>query len=199
MYGSASKVVSLDDPSFYTFSNDIFITKTHVRALNQPTQKCIQEINAINTSACIAGFIEQQVGCNANIMGNQYSEDNPCNTKAQLLALANVSSMLSQANENDLYDMTGCLSPCEKNQYSLFKGPIEKIVAHWSHDTLGELHLRFIIEDSTYKEEEQYIIYDMNSFIADVGGYMGLLLGSSLLSLYNEIESLFRKLISITF
>ena len=43
------------------------------------------------------------------------------------------------------------------------------------------------IDDKFFIEEEQYYVYDFNSFFADVGGYMGLLLGSSLLSIYDEI------------
>ena len=49
--------------------------------------------------------------------------------------------------------------------------------------------------EKSYREEEQYVIYDTDSFFADVGGYMGLLLGSSLFSLYNEIEALMKRLL----
>ena len=35
----------------------------------------------------------------------------------------------------------------------------------------------------------QYIIYDMNGFIADVGGYLGLLLGQSIYGLYDIITN----------
>ena len=34
----------------------------------------------------------------------------------------------------------------------------------------------------------QYVIYDYSSFIADVGGYLGLLLGQSLYSFYLMME-----------
>jgi hypothetical protein len=34
---------------------------------------------------------------------------------------------------------------------------------------------------------EEYMLYDNGSFIADFGGYLGLLLGASLLSLIEEI------------
>ena len=51
-----------------------------------------------------------------------------------------------------------------------------------------QLHLEFRILDSSTKVEEQYILYEMDSFIADVGGYMGLLLGISLLSIYRAAE-----------
>ena len=39
-------------------------------------------------------------------------------------------------------------------------------------------------------EEEQYVIYDGNSFLADVGGFLGLVLGSSMLNIYDEVVGL---------
>ena len=36
----------------------------------------------------------------------------------------------------------------------------------------------------------QYIIYDGNSFVADVGGYLGLLVGQSLYGLYDVMATL---------
>ncbi len=39
----------------------------------------------------------------------------------------------------------------------------------------------------------QYVIYDTNSLIADVGGYLGLLLGHSMLSLFGNVVEWCRK------
>ena len=50
------------------------------------------------------------------------------------------------------------------------------------------------MDDRTIVEEEQYVIHDLYSFFADIGGYMGLLLGSSLLSLYDEAVGLLKFL-----
>ena len=38
---------------------------------------------------------------------------------------------------------------------------------------------------------EEYLLYGLDSFIADVGGFLGLLLGASLLSLIEEILDIF--------
>ena len=54
--------------------------------------------------------------------------------------------------------------------------------------------MTFRIKDKIVNVRKQYVIYDSNSFIADVGGFMGLLLGFSLLSIYDEIEGLIKKL-----
>ena len=87
--------------------------------------------------------------------------------------------------------MTGCLSACEKDRFEIRMSQITETVSNKTSE-YGEVELWLYISmrETSYVQEEQYIIYDHNSFIADVGGYMGLLLGSSILSLFDEVESL---------
>ena len=91
--------------------------------------------------------------------------------------------------------MTGCLSSCKKDQYSI---AVDPAITETAWEELGEVpcqvHIQFRILDSSYKVEEQYILYEMDSFIADVGGYMGLLLGFSLLSIYMAFEDCIGKI-----
>ena len=42
----------------------------------------------------------------------------------------------------------------------------------------------------------QFVTYDANDFIADVGGYLGLLMGQSILALYDLGNEYFKKYIS---
>ena len=42
-----------------------------------------------------------------------------------------------------------------------------------------------LISPQRYNEQTQYFTYDIKSFVADFGGYLGLLLGSSLLTFYD--------------
>ena len=70
---------------------------------------------------------------------------------------------------------------------------------HIKHSiTEQELILEVVITERSYEEREQYIIYDTSSFIADVGGYMGLMLGVSIMSIYNNAETLLKKLLRKT-
>ena len=80
-------------------------------------------------------------------------------------------------------------------QTSYLEAPNPLLHIPISHSIEPELRLEVVITQRSYEEREQYVIYDTNSFIADVGGYMGLLLGCSLMSLYNDIEALFKKLL----
>ena len=202
VYGSASTIVlttgryTTSDASYCyrneKYSQVLYITRTHLKALDQPSQRCNQRNANITTSTCIARFLEKKLGCNPMILGSEFSQTPKCTNKTQLLALANASKQFAEADEDDIYEITGCLPSCEKDQYSLRVDPL-KSELETRHKC--QVHLEFIMLDSSYKEEEQYIIYDLNSFIADVGGYMGLLLGSSLLSLYKVLETIMRKVL----
>ena len=87
--------------------------------------------------------------------------------------------------------MTGCLSACEKDRFEIRMSQITETVSDKTSD-YGEVNLWLYISmrETSYVHEEQYLIYDHNSLIADVGGYMGLLLGCSILSLFDEVEGL---------
>ena len=199
VYGSDSTMVSATGTSFDTYchKNDmysqvIYITKTLMKDLDQPSQRCSQQNLKMTTSTCIAKFLENTLGCNPMVLGSQFLKTPTCTTKTQLLALANASKLFEGADENDVYEMTGCLPSCIKDHYSLTVAPLK---SEFSYVLRCQVHLEFKMLYSSYKEEEQYIIYDVASFIADVGGYMGLLLGSSLLSLYMAMEAWMRKLL----
>ena len=167
------------------------ITKTHLRALDLPYMRCFAEARNVNTSACISDFVERKIGCNPNIHGSRYSRRDICTTKSQLSHLEMVTTKLFELDDNEIFTMTGCLSSCEKDIYTL-------VPEHFTCSETGapgKLKLQLMINQRSYEERKHYVIYDFTSFIADVGGYMGLLLGCSLFSLYNEIENIMRKFI----
>ena len=97
----------------------IYISRTHIKALDQPSHRCTSGTTNPNTSACIASYIMEQIGCQAKVEGNQnYNGTVPlCQTKAQLLALRDITNTLQEANGNEIYEMAGCLSACSKHQY----------------------------------------------------------------------------------
>ena len=194
-YGSASTTVLINDYDSYCDTRDIYsqviyITRTHMKALDQPSQRCTN--GNMTISFCIARYLEKKLGCNPMTIGSQFSSTPKCTTKDEVLELANASRIFEDTDENDIYEMTGCLPSCIKDQYSLAVDPIKTTYGIWDM-TRCKVQLEFIMLSSSYKEEEQYVIYGVDSFIADVGGYMGLLLGSSLLSLYMAVEGCLRK------
>ena len=55
-------------------------------------------------------------------------------------------------------------------------------------DESSVVQIQLYLPGAMYEERKQYLIYDMTHFTADFGGYLGLLLGGSLLSLYDKVK-----------
>ena len=118
----------------------------------------------------------------------------PCTMTTELESLKNITKKLEGASANKIYKMTGCLASCNRNEYAIDSSPMTS-----KYCFLGpyDLHLDFSITKASYKEEEQYIIYDFNNFIGAVGGILGLcnlvaigLIGRGVQSLHNQLANL---------
>ena len=87
-------------------------------------------------------------------------------------------------DENGIHSLTGCLASCHKDEFqaelSEMQVEEEDTWGGWgvTDKRLLKVFIHFL--NGRYEEKEQYIIYDSNSMIADIGGYMGLLLEFSL-------------------
>ena len=180
------------------YSQVTTISKSGLKALDQPSERCESGTSDPNTSTCIARYIENQIGCSMNIHGGGSTELLPCKSRTEQDAFINSTKKLQEANANTIYEQTGCLASCERNEYiivdSSFKNREHSVSSQTDHILDYELYLEFNILTGSHKEEEQYVIYDSNSFIADVGGFLGLLLGYSALGLYDEFVSLLSAL-----
>ena len=170
------------------------IKKKHVKYQDKPSEPCAHDASNINTTACIAEFIQNQIGCSANIQGNIGSNSRtrpPCQSTSDLKKFAAIAGRLQYADESTIYNMTGCLSSCERDKFDIkMTETTESTHVIPVRQVSIQLYLYITIHDTSFIGEEQYVIYDYNSFIADVGGYMGLLLGSSILSLFDQFEGL---------
>ena len=160
----------------------ILLSKSHWKALDQPSERCVEDTKTQNASSCIANFIEGRLGCKVGLHGSDSLQKTACNNATQLLRISN---SFKEADANKIYRITGCLASCEKDEYHKIDGTLIE-----SRKKPYDTKIEFKIMDVSYQEMEQYLIYDFNSFIADVGGFMGLLLGFSVLSMVNEIIDL---------
>ena len=179
-----------------SYHYEMKITKSGLRALDQPTERCDSYTKDPNTSKCIARYIEDQIGCRMNIQGGgSATEMAPCKLISELEALKNITRKFEEATANTIFKLTGCQASCKRNEYGKIDSYFKTDEYCWTESC--DLHLEFKITEGSYKEEEQYIIYDFNSFISGVGGILGLcnllamvLLGFGVLSLHNKIADL---------
>ena len=171
------------------------IAKSHMKALDQPSQPCKKDIKSPNTSQCITKFIEDKIGCRIKLHGNGMNKGSTCKSGLQLQHLAKILRDLMHADDKTIYELTGCQAACERHEYHEFEYHRNDMV--WRMCQGGnkscDLELGLEMNDRSYEEKRQYVVYDFNSFVADVGGFMGLLLGFSMLSIYDELTNKFKR------
>ena len=73
----------------------------------------------------------------------------PCHSSNQLTELATLSNLLDEADDTAIYELTGCLSACEKDKFDVILGHGEK------GEVEGEVLLTFTINDRFSSQEEQ--------------------------------------------
>ena len=98
-------------------------------------------------------------------------------------------SRLNRLDERQIFEMTGCMPGCSKSKIELATIDEDNMI----DDGKNVAKLRFVYPRGEYDLVEEYYIYNWGSFIADVGGYLGLLLGYSALSMYHIITPLLIK------
>ena len=96
-------------------------------------------------------FIEGKLGCSPNIMGRDSGSaaNMPCYSGDHLTKLATLSRQLYEADDTGIYDLTGCMSACEKDKFEVILGHGEE------PEENGEVLLTFTINDRFSSEEEQ--------------------------------------------
>ena len=80
----------------------------------------------------------------------------------------------------------GCLASCKRAEFSWTEEEIDDDQTTTSGG--GSLTLKLYYGTFRHDVREQYFLYDYNRFIADVGGFLGLLLGHSALSLVHKVD-----------
>jgi hypothetical protein len=166
------------------------ISKTDVKNLDQPNYRCDGSREGIGAKECTNRYIENRLGCSLPWRKQNYSVLLPtCNEPWQYDKLFSIYQDTSSMDNNEIYNITGCLSSCEKSEYQM---RIQSEITQANNYPPNQYKIKMILTSGRYIEKKQYLIYDNNSLIADIGGYLGLLLGYSILSLYNAmVDKLF--------
>ena len=190
VYGSIPIMTNANGIRSYVWS--INIKKTRILAKDQPSQRCT-DVTVANTSACIARHIEEQLGCTPRIHGSRIpSKSKACSLQTELQKLARISKQLEESDANEIYGITGCLSSCHRFKYQV---EFSSLKSYKESETWNSqfLDVQLFIKTGLFEEREQYLIYDWDSFIADVGGFLGLLLGWSMYSLYQDMVDIVER------
>ena len=165
------------------------IKRSEIKALDKPSLRCDEsEKRDQSFSKCVGRFLEKNLNCSFRTLMSDPNKE-PCNAEKLNLTQKNIRdayndtthvfNRINMIERREIFEMTGCMPSCSKSIFEL------KPLNEQTHNGKEEVRLRFTYPTGEYESKEEYYIYDAKSFVADIGGYLGLLLGYSLLSLYH--------------
>ena len=111
-----------------------------------------------------------------------------CRSKADSVGRNNISIELMELSSKEIIQRTGCMVPCSAISYSMVldASPQAEVDPDLGVDP-NTPHQMFevYISDGTVVETIERKLYTLDDFVADVGGYLGLLVGVSMLAIYD--------------
>lgn len=110
----------------------------------------------------------------------------PCNTSDDFKAYNDLISSLESNKLAVTKERTGCLNKCNYTRFRVT--PYTESVDPYAVKE-NVTHAIFGLPDPYVRVESEQPNYDANSFIGDVGGFLGLLLGLSILDIYELCKS----------
>ena len=184
IYGSAFKRLLIAENT--TYRHKFYVNSNKVIDIDKGRagQRCVNDGAQDSVGRCIVRYIEEDNNCTTyGLMANKAKQicNKTANKHVQIDWL-----------EEEIFELTGCLPNCARDMISFKQAPDwpRNRPASSSGQTVQVL-LQY--EDGSYYLTEEYEDYDLSSFIADVGGYLGLLLGHSVLSYYYIFVDLMMK------
>ena len=167
--------------------NEIYRLETHV--VDQENEPCL-DLEPIDFDRCIDDYVSSKMNCTLPWIGKISGGVNYCSQPGEYDRFWDLSLLILSLSEKEIASMTGCKPSCTRMEYA------SKHVYTQKRYLLKEKTMTVNLEyaSNRFMTREQYYTYDYPDLIADFGGFLGLLLGHSILSLYDNVLYLFSKL-----
>ena len=159
------------------------ITLTKQKKLNLDRQPC-EEDPSYSFSKCTKEKLSQKIGC--RLPWDKWSKQDRevCKRKSEFQQFEQIYLELYDAEFDKIEEITNCKRPCVYNEFKFgYTSPevmpsIEDIIGFWVASRKTQI-------------EEEVLLYPLTSFIAEFGGALGLFLGFSFMTIWQQIEGCF--------
>ena len=182
VYGQAKKNVVVQPNSYTKF----VVKRSEKRALDKPTQRCDNSDSERSISKCAGKILEEIFPCSPRFLMNNHKQETCTNlSEMNETKLQHIVHLMNSLEEYEIFQLTGCMPSCSRSKFEL-DIDTESLIPDVPVDIELAI-LSFVFEKGEYRLIEEHYLYGIWNFIPDVGGYLGLLLGYSLLSLYHML------------
>ena len=150
---------------------------TKFEVLNLKDYPC-NEDNNFSLTKCLDDFVAKESGCSFN----WFSNSSNCFTPAKLKINYQKLIWIKQTPWQTVVSQSGCLPKCKYIKYEFI--PKKKTGVTWKKSWVSSFYLH--PSSTQEKGSIQYLAYDEQNILGDVGGFLGLFLGWSTYSLLTE-------------
>lgn len=172
------------------FTEVYHIYKTEMDLLNLEEEPCNGTEGDIDFETCIRDSVEEKINCTIPDMMSGVPVapvgrgDKPlCSTSEEYGNYSQIYQSMELTSEGDIFKDYGCLPKCQRNKYDTRF--LSEITDPEEEGTGDRLTLFLFYPSGRYEKVKQQYIYVKDDFVADVGGYLGLCLGMSILTFYD--------------
>ena len=163
------------------------ITPTEFEYLDTEDDPCIKEDEKVNLWECLE---QNHIAAKLNCTLPWLSDDKKplCTKPGEYNNYHSLYSKVMNFDTDQVNKVGKCSPKCLRDEYSL---------RHWQTYETGTEDawtLAVFFAKDRFHLRQQYYTYDFSQFLADFGGYLGLLLGSSIMGFYDTFMVLFKKI-----
>ena len=161
------------------------ITLTKQKKLNLEKRPC-EENPSYSFATCTKERLSQKIGCRLPWDRWSNQDRKVCESENEFKQFEQTYTKLYFSESDAIEDIVGCKKPCNYNEFKfVYSSPevvpsIQNIVAFWAATRKTQV-------------EEEILLYPFDSFVAEFGGALGLFLGFSFMTIWQEIKGCFGK------
>ena len=168
------------------FSHLCLITLTKHKKLNLGRRPC-EEDPTYSFITCTKEKLSQKIGC--RLPWDRWSKQDRkvCNSENEFKQYEDIYIQLYLVEFDEIEDIVGCTKPCSYNEFKFVYTSPEALPSHAKNlVAIGAASRKTFIE-------KEVLHYPLTSFIAEFGGALGLFLGFSFMTIWQEIRACFCK------
>ena len=181
------------------------IVSDEVTYVTRENEHCSESCSGMDFDHCFSNYIRSQMNCTLPWHPRNSSRGGPplplcVHPEEQELYKNAAYPLIYEADEETIFEVTGCMPCCTRDELSaklVFTGVIDdknEYSRFYIEDEANYIVMQLYYPNNKITVKEEYYVYDASNIIADFGGFLGLLLGYSILGFYDSSAILLKRL-----